>query len=52
MGLLRNKLRILCTHKTKYAENANYLIILSEGKVVSQGMYIKICECIKLNKIS
>nr|XP_042909398.1 ABC transporter C family member 13 [Parasteatoda tepidariorum] len=37
MGILKDKTRILCTHKTQFAENCDHLMILSEGQVVSQG---------------
>ncbi|GFU20326.1 multidrug resistance-associated protein 7 [Nephila pilipes] len=37
MGILKNKVRILCTHKIQYAEKADYLMILSNGKVISHA---------------
>ncbi|GFX49240.1 multidrug resistance-associated protein 7 [Trichonephila clavipes] len=37
MGILRNKMRILCTHKTQFAEKADYLMVLSNGKVISHA---------------
>ncbi|XP_054720748.1 ATP-binding cassette sub-family C member 10-like [Uloborus diversus] len=37
MGLLKNKTRILCTHKNKFAENADHLVVFSGGKVSMQG---------------
>ena len=39
MGMLKSKTRILCTHKTKFAENSNYVLVLSDGKIVSQGKF-------------
>ncbi|GFQ88375.1 multidrug resistance-associated protein 7 [Trichonephila clavata] len=37
MGILRHKMRILCTHKTQFAEKADYLMVLSNGKVISHA---------------
>lgn len=37
MGILKHKTRILCTHKTQYAEHADYLMVLSNGKVITHG---------------
>lgn len=36
-GLLKLKTRILCTHQTKYLINADWIVMLDEGKIVKQG---------------
>ncbi|GBM02676.1 Multidrug resistance-associated protein 7 [Araneus ventricosus] len=35
MGILKDKARIMCTHKVQFAEKADYLMVLSEGKVIN-----------------
>ncbi|CAL1292974.1 unnamed protein product [Larinioides sclopetarius] len=35
MGILKNKTRIMCTHKIQFAEKADYLMVLSEGKIIN-----------------
>lgn len=37
LGLLRNKIRILCTHQTQYLIHADLVIEMSKGKIVNQG---------------
>ncbi|KFM64285.1 Multidrug resistance-associated protein 7, partial [Stegodyphus mimosarum] len=49
MGMLKNKSCILCTHKMQFTEKADHLIILSNGKVVSQGSPNKILPMYFLN---
>ena len=38
MGLLRNKTRILCTHHVNFLKDADYIIVMEEGKIVQTGM--------------
>ena len=36
MGLLRDKTRVLCTHQNRYMVAADTILVLSEGRIVSQ----------------
>ncbi|XP_022081531.1 multidrug resistance-associated protein 7-like [Acanthaster planci] len=37
MGLLRNKTRILCTHHTKYLQEADVVVVMEGGEITNVG---------------
>ncbi|XP_078503541.1 ATP-binding cassette sub-family C member 10-like [Lissotriton helveticus] len=37
MGILRDKTRILCTHRTEFLSTADFLILMDEGKIIQTG---------------
>ncbi|XP_078503543.1 ATP-binding cassette sub-family C member 10-like [Lissotriton helveticus] len=37
MGILRDKTRILCTHRTEFLSKADFLILMDEGKIIQTG---------------
>lgn len=38
MGLLRDKTRIVCTHHVRFLQDADWILVMDKGKVVSQGL--------------
>ncbi|XP_061847183.1 ATP-binding cassette sub-family C member 10 isoform X2 [Colius striatus] len=37
LGVLKNKTRILCTHRTEFLEKADALLLLDNGRIVKRG---------------
>ena len=37
MGLLQNKTRILCTHHTKYLQEADLVVVMEHGEITNAG---------------
>ncbi|XP_078503539.1 ATP-binding cassette sub-family C member 10-like isoform X2 [Lissotriton helveticus] len=37
LGILRDKTRILCTHRTEFLSKADFLILMDEGKIIQTG---------------
>uniref|UniRef100_A0A914YYI3 Uncharacterized protein n=1 Tax=Panagrolaimus superbus TaxID=310955 RepID=A0A914YYI3_9BILA len=48
-GMLRNKTRILVTHELSYLRYANLILVMQDGKIVSEGSY---AEMIKSGEFS
>src|SRR5258705_157166 len=38
MGMLRDKTRIVCTHHVRFLQDADWILVMDKGKVVSQGL--------------
>ncbi|KAF8770810.1 Multidrug resistance-associated protein 7 like [Argiope bruennichi] len=51
MGILKNKTRIMCTHKVQFAEKADYLMVLSEGKVINYAPPNQALQFYSLNEV-
>lgn len=50
-GILRNKTRILVTHELSYLKYANLILIMSDGKIVSEGSYTELMQTGALAKL-
>ncbi|XP_077199113.1 ATP-binding cassette sub-family C member 10 isoform X2 [Paroedura picta] len=37
LGILRNKTRILCTHRTEFLENADVMLLMDSGRILKAG---------------
>ncbi|XP_015276967.1 PREDICTED: multidrug resistance-associated protein 7 [Gekko japonicus] len=37
LGILRNKTRILCTHRTEFLENADIVLLMDSGRILKTG---------------
>ncbi|ODN01206.1 Multidrug resistance-associated protein 7, partial [Orchesella cincta] len=38
MGTLREKTRIVCTHHVRFLQHADWILVMDNGKVISQGL--------------
>lgn len=38
-GMLKNKTRLLCTHQSKYLVQADWVIVMRDGKIANQGNF-------------
>lgn len=43
LGLLRSKTRILCTHHTKYLQEADVVVVMQNGRIKEYGMNVRKC---------
>lgn len=50
-GMLRNKTRILVTHELSYLKYADLILIMADGKVVSEGSYTELMQMGALAKL-
>uniref|UniRef100_A0ACB8GBZ2 Uncharacterized protein n=1 Tax=Sphaerodactylus townsendi TaxID=933632 RepID=A0ACB8GBZ2_9SAUR len=42
LGILRNKTRILCTHRTEFLENADIVLMMDSGRILKTGTALEI----------
>ncbi|KAH7720742.1 ATP-binding cassettesub-family C (CFTR/MRP)member 1 [Aphelenchoides avenae] len=43
-GMLRNKTRILVTHELSYLKFADLILVMTDGKIVSEGSYMELMK--------
>lgn len=40
-GLLKHKTRLLCTHQIQFIEQADYVILMDNGRIIRTGFYFE-----------